>query len=150
MRCKRSVFICLSARWLQLAQKRGFREFTFKVQFGRVFWPALEEQKGILRSMTINFNQNQKNLCGSKYLQIKRLSQYFQDCASYLSRFQEPNIAAPMFTIRVHSIFYIRDIVIFCLGTVPYFFQSFALECPLFVPYFCRNCDSLSLKSNHV
>ena len=48
-----SLFVvpCLSARWLQPAQERGCREFNLKVQFGRVFWPALEEQKGILRSM---------------------------------------------------------------------------------------------------
>ena len=28
--------------------------------------------------------------------------------------------------VKVHSIWYIRDIVIFCLGIVPYFFQNFA------------------------
>ena len=37
---------------------------------------------------------------------------------------------------QIHSFLSIWDSVIFCLGTVPYFFQNFAWECPLFVPYF--------------
>ena len=49
--------------------------------------------------------------------------------------FEAQNLCSWM---TLHSIWCIRDSAIICLGTVPYFFQNFASECPLFVSYFLK------------